>query len=327
MWVERLKGILRKVPSTNYAIIALVVLFSLISPVFFSVDNMINIMLQGSVLAILAFGMTMAIISRGIDLSLGAVASLAGVICAISIRAGLSIYLAIFNAVLVGICCGTINGTLIGYFRMIPFIATLGMMCIGEGLGLVLSKGGAVPVFHPFIQNVGGGFLCRLPIPIWVALLIFLLAYVLLKKTIFGIHIYAIGGNQDAAALSGINVVKRKIALYAINGFLASIAGIVLSGRMYTAHPSGGIGMEFDAVAASVIGGTALSGGRGGVTGTVMGVAIVSIIRSGLNIAGLPASWQMVALGSIITITIALDSFRRNLEKRWIRGEFTGKDD
>lgn len=304
------------VSSAAMAILGLIVVFAFVSPDFLSIENAVSILLQSSVLSIISFGMTMVIISGGMNLSLGAVPSLAGVVCAIALKAGMSASLSVICALGSGFACGAITGVLIGLFDMPPFIATLGMAGIAEGLALVLSGGGAVFIPNIAIQQLGSRVFAFLPIPVWIAVAVFVIVLVLLKKTVYGTYLLAIGGNEDAARLSGINVARTKLILYSIVGLLAAVAGIVLAGRMNTAHPSGAVGMEFEAVAATVVGGTRLGGGRGNVTGTVLGVLIISILRAGLNMSGLPAPWQMVILGTLITGILVADAMLRNREGR-----------
>jgi ribose/xylose/arabinose/galactoside ABC-type transport system permease subunit len=302
----------RSISSASMAIVGLIVVFAVISPDFLSIENAVSILLQSSVLAIIAFGMTMVIISGGMNLSLGAIPSLAGVVCAVTLKAGVSVGFSVMCAIGSGLACGALTGVLIGVFGMPPFIATLGMAGVAEGLALVLSGGGAVFIPSVAIQQLGSGILALLPIPVWIAVIVFAVVLVILKKTVYGTYLLAIGGNEEAARLSGINVARTKLILYSIVGLLAAVAGIVLAGRMNTAHPSGAVGMEFEAVAATVVGGTRLGGGRGSVTGTVLGVLIISILRAGLNMSGLPAPWQMVILGTLITGILVADAMFRN---------------
>lgn len=308
----------RHLSSTAVAVLGLIAVFSVVSPDFLSIENAVSILLQSSVLAVIAFGMTLVIISGGMNLSLGAVPGLAGIVCAMSLRAGVPVGLSAMYALGSGLACGAIVGLLVGVFGMAPFIATLGMAGIAEGLALALSGGGAVFVSSTAIQRLGCGVIACIPIPVWIAVIVFTFTLILLKGTVYGTYLYAVGGNEDAARLSGINVIRVKLALYSIAGLLAAVAGLVLAGRMNTAHPSGAVGMEFEAVAATVVGGTRLGGGRGNVTGTVLGVLIVSILRAGLNMTGLPAPWQMVILGALITGTLIADAMMRNRERRYV---------
>lgn len=298
------------------AILGLIAVFAFISPDFLSIENAVSILLQSSVLAIIAFGMTLVIISGGMNLSLGAIPSLAGVVCAVTLKAGMSTGLSVMCALGSGFACGALTGVLIGIFGMPPFIATLGMAGIAEGLALVLSGGGAVYIPSVAIQQLGSRVSAFLPIPVWIAAVVFAVVLVILKRTVYGTYLLAIGGNEEAARLSGINVARIKLILYSIVGLMAAVAGIVLAGRMNTAHPSGAVGMEFEAVAATVVGGTRLGGGRGSVTGTVLGVLIISILRAGLNMSGLPAPWQMVILGTLITGILVADAVFRSREGR-----------
>ncbi len=296
-----------KVPGIAYALLALVAAFALCIPGFFTVSNFLSVIRQGSVLAIVSLGATLAILSRGINLSLGGVMSLAGVVAGVIMQKGWPWVPSSVAGITVAAAAGWLAGTLIANAGIAPFIVTLGMMSLGEGLALAISGGASVPGIGRGFRVIGQGSFLGVPVPFCIAVALFLVIRFLLRDTQLGVSIYAVGGNEDAAALSGVNVRRCKTQVYLIGGLLAGIAGVVLASRMNSAHPSGGMGFEFDAIAATVVGGTPMSGGRGGVSGTMLGAAIISVMRNGLNMLGLPTPWQMSIIGLIIIGSIALD--------------------
>jgi len=307
----RIPTLLGKVPGSIYAILLLLLLFRFGSAQFLSVSNFLNILQQSSILAIVSIGSFLAILSHGIDLSLGAIVTFAGVVSALVMVQGYDVISACLIALAAGIAAGAVNGFLIAYTRVDPFIVTLGAMGTCEGLALVLANGATIPANNATFKVLGGGSLLLVPLSALIALASYGLFGFLLKRTALGTHIYAVGGNEEAALLSGIQVQKLKILVYAVNGLLAGFAGLVLASRLGAANPSQGIGIEFDGIAAAVVGGTSLAGGRGNVWGTFMGAVIIAILRNGLNMAGLPMALQMVIVGLIMVGVLTLDTLRR----------------
>ncbi|HHY46519.1 MAG TPA: ABC transporter permease [Firmicutes bacterium] len=311
--VSRVPVSVRRVPGTFYILIIMISLASITIPGFGTVSNLLNILLQGSFLAIVACGATLAIISSGIDLSVGTVLSLSGVVTGLALHAGIPIALAILSGVLTGLICGIITGSLVAFVGLEPFIATFGMMSMAQGLGLVLSNGASIPGFQESFRWFGEGVVWKVPVPLIIALVIVACIWWLLRHTRLGLYIYAIGGSEEVAGWSGIEVGRCKLALYSISGCLAGIAGVLLAARMNSGHPTVGVGWEMDAIASVVIGGTPLTGGRGGVIGTMVGVAIVSVLRNILNMLRLSSPWQITLIGAIVVIAIGLDILLR----RW----------
>jgi ribose/xylose/arabinose/galactoside ABC-type transport system permease subunit len=303
-------SIFRRIPGNIYAVVLLLFVFRFSSPEFLNLSNLLNIVQQGSILAIVSIGSFLAIVSHGIDLSLGAIVGLAGIVAALAMDAGWGIGPACFLALLVGAVFGAVNGFVIARTYINPFIVTLGMMGIGEGLALILGKGSTVSAGNPVFKLFGGGNLGLMPVAALIAIGCYFLFAFVLKRTALGTHIYAIGGNEEAAVLSGINAHRIKLVVYSFNGLLAGLAGIIMASRLGAANPSQGIGIEFDGIAAAVVGGASLAGGKGSVWGTLGGAVIIAILRNGLNMAGLPMALQMVILGMIIIAIVTIDSLR-----------------
>ncbi|GAA2646081.1 MULTISPECIES: ABC transporter permease [Nonomuraea] len=300
--------------SENGALVALVVLavaLSLLSSDFLSVSNLLNVGVQAAVTAILAFGATFVIITAGIDLSVGSVAALSAITLAyLSTTSGLPWPLATVIALAVGVVCGLANAALIAYGKLPPFIATLAMLGIARGLALVISQGSpiAMPDAVSHVGDTIGGYL---PIPVIVMVVMGLIAAVILNRTYPGRAMYAIGGNEEAARLSGIKVNRQKLVTYALSGGFAAVAGIVLASRLASAQPQAAAGYELDAIAAVVIGGASLSGGKGRAFGTFVGALILAVLRNGLNLLSVSAFWQQVVIGVVIALAVLVDTLRR----------------
>jgi ribose/xylose/arabinose/galactoside ABC-type transport system permease subunit len=309
--ITALSRLLRQVPGSVYAVLLLLVLFRFGSEQFLSVSNFVNILQQGSILSVVAIGSFLAILSHGIDLSLGAVVSFAGVVVALLLSQGYDVAVACLIALAASTLLCAVNGVLIAYTGIDPFIVTLGAMGTTEGLALILAKGATLPANHPAFKVLGGGNLLLVPLAALLALGCYALFGFLLKRTALGTHIYAIGGNEEAAVLAGIPVRRIKVLVYSLNGLLAGFAGLILAARLGAANPSQGIGIEFDGIAAAVVGGASLAGGRGNVWGAFMGAVIIAVLRNGLNMAGLPMALQMVIIGLIMVGVLTLDTLRR----------------
>lgn len=289
----------------------LVLVLSLLSPHFLTTENLLNITRQVAVNAILATGMTFVIISAGIDLSVGSVLALSGCVMAIALNAGVGIFPGILLAVGVGSLCGLANGFMTGYLRVPPFIATLGMMSVARGLALVVT--GGYPIFElpEGFSYLGTGYLWDvLPVSLLFTILVVVAAHFVLTRMKLGRYVYVIGGNEEAAVLSGVNVKATKMLIYTICGFLAGLASVVFVSRLNSAQPTAGIAYELDAIAATVIGGTSLFGGVGSIGGTVIGALIMGVLRNGLNLLNVSSFWQQVVIGVVIITAVYVDQLR-----------------
>jgi ribose/xylose/arabinose/galactoside ABC-type transport system permease subunit len=293
-----------------FIIISLVLSF--ISPQFLTVSNWTIIITQVSINALLAFGVTFVIITGGIDLSLGSMVAVTGVTAAMLAHPDtFPVILPVFIGLLVGLLMGAFNGFIITKSKIAPFIVTLGTMTIGRGLALILSKGRPVSNLSDSFNFIGSGNLLGIPFPIIVLIIIFIICSIILKKTILGRYIYAVGGNEQAARASGISINQVKMAVYSISGLLAGLAGILLTSRITTGQPNAGAGFELDAIAAAVIGGTSTSGGTGTMTGTLIGVLLIGVINNGLDLLNVTSYYQQVVMGIIIIGAVVLDSWNQ----------------
>src|SRR5512136_1982691 len=302
------------------ALILLFVVFSIASPYFLQFDNIIGIFLATAVNGLLALGVTFVIITAGIDLSIGTVMTLSSVMAGVFITMWrLPVPLGILAGLGTGALCGLINGLIIAKLKMAPFVATLGMLYVAKGLSLVFS--GLKPVYFDdtpayrmiSMGSITGAIIPGLEIPNAVLVLFgaAIIASLILTKTVLGRYTFALGSNEEATRLSGVNVDRWKIAVYTLGGLFAGLAGIVISARINSAQPSLGQGYELDAIAAAVIGGTSLSGGEGTILGTVIGAFIISTLSNGLRILSVPQEWQTVVTGVILILAVYLDIIRR----------------
>lgn len=298
---------------TSLALILLMIFFSINTKNFLSQRNLLNVALQTSVAVILAIAETFVIITGGIDLSIGSISAASGMIAAISINNGVPVWAAVALGILTGLLCGAFNGFIITVLGIVPFIATLGTNSIMRGLiyvmlnGIPLSASAAGESFTWMGQGKLGGWL---PYPILFMFAIAVIMTIILAKSKFGRTIFAMGSNEDAAFLSGIKVKLTKFKVYLLCGLLSSIAGIILTSRVASASPTAGQGDETFAIAAAVIGGASLSGGKGNMVGTILGALIIGILNNGLNLIGLSSFWQQVAIGCVIILAVFLDVVR-----------------
>lgn len=310
----RLKSVYkRKEFGIFMALVLLCVILSLATPHFMTAYNIFTVMRQFSIIAIMSIGMTMVILTAGIDLSVGSMLGLVNVLVALFIVRGLGIWGGIILALLCGTAMGFLNGLVIAKLELPPFVATLGSMSIFRGLALVITRGWPITGLPSSFTFLGEGYVGVVPIPVIIMIVFFVLGYIFLTRTVWGRYIYAVGGNEESAGLSGVNVNKVKIMVYAITGFLCGLAGIIMASRLSQGTPTAGTGYELDVIGAVVIGGTSLFGGEGSVLGSLIGAAIMGVLRNGLVLLGVSAFWQMAVIGMVIIIAVSGETIRRKL--------------
>jgi ribose/xylose/arabinose/galactoside ABC-type transport system permease subunit len=293
------------------ALIGLSLVLWILTPHFLTLANLLNVAEQTTIIAIVAAGMTLVIISAGIDLSVGSIVALSGVAMATALRGGWPLPAALLVGTTTGLACGLLNGVLVTRGRLPPFIATLGMMSVARGAALMFTDGRPVSGFSEAFRRLSTGDVLHIPGPVIVMAVIYVLSHILLTKTQFGRYVYAIGGNEEAAVLSGVNVSRVKTLVYGQCGMLSGLAAILLTARLNSAQPIAGMMYELDAIAATVIGGTSLLGGEGSIFGTLVGALIIGVLRNGLNLIGTPSFTQQVVIGSVIIVSVLLDMLLR----------------
>ncbi len=288
---------------------AIVLVVSIMEPDFLTLNNLFNILRQVSINALIAFGMTFVILTGGIDLSVGSILALSSAFVAGLMTDGTSALIAVLAGLIVGAVMGALNGMVISLGKVAPFIATLATMTIFRGLTLVYTDGKPITGLSQggWFELFGRGYFWIFPVPVLTMLLAFAVLYFILKKTTFGRYTYAIGGNEEAAKLMGIQVNKVKIMIYSLSGLMAALAGIILTSRLNSAQPTAGTSYELDAIAAVVLGGTSLSGGRGWIVGTLIGALIIGTLNNGLNLLGVSSFFQLVVKGLVILFAVLAD--------------------
>ena len=300
------------------ALIILCLVISLLSDKFLTSTNAWNVMRQISVNICISVGMTLVVLTAGIDLSIGSVLALCGAITAGLLKNGIelsssNLYIgftilgATVAGLLVGALIGWFNGWTITKFKVPPFVATLAMLTIARGLTMLWTKGFPITGLGENFAHLGTGWFLGIPLPVWISGIIVFIAVIITNKTKLGRYIYAIGGNENAATLSGINIKRIKIAVYTIAGALAAVGGLLVTSRLDAAQPNAGTGYELDSIAAVVIGGTSLSGGRGSVLGTVLGAVIIGVLNNGLVLLNVSPFWQQVVKGFVILTAVVID--------------------
>lgn len=315
------KDLLRKSQSL-IALFILCALIAVLSENFLTASNLWNVLRQISVNVCIAVGMTLVVLMAGIDLSVGSVLAFSGVVCAGLVKSGLAfesldlfvgftVLGGLLAAMGIGWLLGLFNGWVITRFVVPPFVATLAMLTIARGLTMLYTQGIPISNLGPGLEFIGSGWVLGIPVPVWISLVVVLVFIFISRRTAFGRYIYAIGGNEQAALLSGIRVKRVKMAVYGLAGMLAGIGGVLVTARLNSAQPNAGMSYELDAIAAVVIGGTSLSGGVGSVTGTVIGAAIIGVLNNGLVLLNVSPFWQQVVKGLVILLAVIIDRMNR----------------
>ena len=299
------------------ALLVEILLFSQLSPYFFTADNILNVSLQTSITAIIAVGMTFVILTAGIDLSVGALVAFSGVVATGVLKSQLPPALlfpaAIVSGLLVGILSGSVAGMFITRFRITPFIVTLALMTIVRGAAFMYTDGRPIWGLPEEFGILGSKRILTLPVPSLIMIGVYVAAYLVLHQTRFGRYVYAVGGNPEAARLSGIDTNRVIMTVYIICGFLAALSGILLASRMNSGQPNAGQMYELDVIAAVVVGGTSLFGGRGSIAGTFIGAMLIGVLRNGLNLLNVGSYVQMIVLGSVILLAVLFDQLRKQI--------------
>ncbi len=295
-----------------FAVLVLLGLFmAIMAPNFLSVDNGLNVARAVSINAILAAGMTMIIITAGIDLSVGSILAVSGVAGVLLWTSGVPAVPAVLGGILAGAVAGFVNGAFVAWLALPAFIVTLGSMTYLRGTAYSLLDGQPLIASGLGYRGLGNGAVAGIPTPVVLMIIVYVIFWFLLERTTFGRHVYAVGGNMEAARLAGINVKRVLLGVYTIGGAAAGLAGIIFSARVLSAQPTAGNGYELDAIAAVVLGGTSLAGGRGRVLGTLIGALIIGVLSNGLVLMNVPFFYQLIVKGVVIVIAVALDSIRR----------------
>ncbi len=287
----------------------LVILMSLTSKEFLSLNNLTNVARQVSIFAIIGTGMTFVIITAGIDLSVGSLLALTGCVAMTIIDKTNGDFIGITAGILVGAICGAVTGITVARFRVPPFIATLAGLTVYRGLSLVITKGLPIVKFEGSFRFIGQGVIAGIPVPVIIMVIVVIVMQLVLSRTAFGAYVYSVGGNEEAARLSGIKVAWVKFWAYVLCGFLSGLSGMILMARLSSAQPAVGEGFELDAIAAVVLGGTSLMGGRGAVWSTLIGALVIGILSNGMNLMGVHSHYQLVAKGVLIVLAVMLDDY------------------
>lgn len=299
--------------TTLLVLIVLCVLLAIMSPVFLTGGNLINILQQVTVNGVLAVGISIVIFTGGIDISVGSILALVGIIMGkLMVEMGVHPLIAMPVGILAGAACGTFNGLMIARFKLQPMIATLGMMSMARGAALTIANGKTITGYSAGFRWIGSGMIpgTKIPVQIIFMLILYAVVFYIMKYRKFGRYIYAIGGNEEATRLSGINVTKYKMLAYTVSGITCALASIILVSKLNSAQSSAGEGYEMDAIASAVIGGASLTGGFGSIWGTLLGAVIIGVIRNGLNLLNVSSYLQQLILGAIIIAAVLFDSYK-----------------
>jgi ribose transport system permease protein len=313
--MNKVVSMLKKMPPVIWMLAMIMIFFNFTTRDYFSARNINNILIQSMPLMILAFGQTLVVLTQGTDLSLGAQVSLTTVLWVYLMRANVPMAL----AAVITLCCtafaGAVNGLIVGKGKIPPFIATLGMQNILNSISLLLTFGASIYYYHDIFLIVTEKKFLFFPIPVWIAAFVFLVTWILLYKTKFGANIFGLGGNPEALALAGVNTVLATVKTYAYAGLIAGISGLVTACRVESGQPVVGVGWEFHAVAATLLGGTSLREGRGGIAGTIFGVLMIRVLQNGLNVSGVSTLYQNAIIGFIVLMAIVIDALLRRAKE------------
>ncbi|WP_341987399.1 ABC transporter permease [Azorhizobium sp. AG788] len=301
---------LATVPGVAVVLVALLLVFAIAAPGFTSLPNLSNVLMQSTILLMLALPMTLIIMTEGLDLSIGAVLTLASVVLALVVVSTGSMLLGLGAGLAVGVAFGVVNGGLVAHLGIPPFVATLGTLGAAQGLALIVSDGQSVVGIPREVRMIYSGTFGGIPIPVIIAIVVYLAFHGLLYHTRFGTYIPALGGNREALKLAGIRDTRVLVAVYALGGFMAGLAALLLTARMSSGHPTAALGMEFDAIAAVAVGGTSFERGNGWLFGTLLGVLAVGVLRNGLNLLALPSSVQVACIGVLVILALFIDALR-----------------
>jgi ribose/xylose/arabinose/galactoside ABC-type transport system permease subunit len=301
-WATALRFVLRQ--PTLLVFVVLVAVVAYLQPVFLTPNNILNVLRQVSITGIVAVGMTFVIVTGGIDISVGAGVALTGVVAALTMQSGQNVALAILAALAAGATLGLINGLIIAYGRVMPFVATLGTMYLFRGAALIITNGQAIFGLPKAFNEIGTGYVLGIPIPVLIAFAIYLAGHLLLFRVTFGRYVLAIGGDQESARLSGVRVQRITLLTYVVCGLLAGLSGAILAGRLGSGQPGTGDGYELIAIASAVIGGNVLTGGRGTIWGTLLGALILGVVNNALNLWGVASFFQTVITGGIVLVAV-----------------------
>jgi ribose transport system permease protein len=293
---------------TLIGLVALCGVLWALTPHFLTVSNLLNVAQQTSINAIVAVGMTFVIISGGIDLSVGSIVAVAGVVLGTMLQNDAGLLVAFLGCLAIGIASGLLNGLLVSWGGLPPFIVTLGMMSVARGAALVFTEGRPVSGFGEGFRSIATGAIAFIPAPVIVMIAVYVVAHIVLTRTTFGRYVYAIGGNEEATRLSGVAVRRHKMAIYGVSGLMSAVAAVILTARLNSAQPIAGMMYELDAIAATVIGGTSLMGGEGTLAGTLVGALIMGVLRNGLNLLGVSSFLQQIVIGAVIVGAVLVDT-------------------
>jgi ribose transport system permease protein len=306
----RVPSPLLRIPGVAAVLVLLLVLFSLASPNFLSGGNLANILTQSTILLLVALPMTLIIMTEGLDLSVGAVLTFASIILASVTLASGSVTLGLLAGLGTGLAFGVLNGSLIAFLGIPPFIVTLGTLGVAQGLSLVVTDGQSIVGIPRVIERLYSAAPLGIPLPIVVSIVAYALVHALLYHTRFGTYIFALGGNREALRLAGISDRRMLVAVYGFGGLMAGVAALLMTARMSAAHPTAAIGFEFDAIAAVAVGGTSFERGDGWLFGTLLGVLAVGVLRNGLNLLAVPSSVQVACIGALVLTALLIDGLR-----------------